>query len=171
DPTCSTQSANYANAGVYAVTLTFQPNGSSITKSVGVQPPGGQPDPTPEFTWTPLNPIPAQLLTSTDTTPPPGSVGHWTWAFGDGTSSFLNNPTHTYNVGGQISVALTVANETTGGAGQFVVHLINIGTPPTNTSTASPTFTPSNTPTTTATFNGTPSLTPTATVTGIGNTH
>jgi len=34
----------------------------------------------------------------------------WTWDFGDGTSSNLQNPTHTYATGGQYAVKLTATN-------------------------------------------------------------
>jgi PKD repeat protein len=168
DPTCTVQTPTYANAGVYTVTLTT--NMGSLSKSVGVQPPGAQPSLTPEFTWTPQFPMPGQLVTFTDATTPPASVGHWTWAFGDGTGSFLNNPTHTFGAPGPITVALTVANEATGGAGVFVTHVLNIGTPPTDTPTVTPTVTQTSTPTITATFNGTPSLTPTPTATLVPGT-
>ena len=38
----------------------------------------------------------------------------WSWDFGDGTSSTLQNPVHDYNVSGMYSVGLTVRNNTTG---------------------------------------------------------
>jgi PKD repeat protein len=34
----------------------------------------------------------------------------WSWDFGDGASSFLQNPSHTYSAGGQFPVTLTAAN-------------------------------------------------------------
>jgi len=34
----------------------------------------------------------------------------WTWDFGDGTTSHLQNPTHTYTTGGNYTVTLTVTN-------------------------------------------------------------
>ena len=39
-----------------------------------------------------------------------GGVTSWTWDFGDGTSSTLQNPTHTYTAQGEYTVTLTVSN-------------------------------------------------------------
>ncbi|HEY1252743.1 MAG TPA: PKD domain-containing protein [Thermoanaerobaculia bacterium] len=156
DPTCSQQTPTYANAGIYTVTLT---HGSTKTKDVGVLTPGNTNNPlTPEFTWNPPNPIVGQPVTFTDATTPADSVGHWTWAFGDGSSSFVHNPSHTYNSTGPVTVALTVANQQTGGGGVFVTHVLQIGLPVTNTPT----------PTATRTDTPTPSTTPTATETPFG---
>ncbi len=40
-----------------------------------------------------------------------GSISGWTWSFGDGGSSTLQNPTHTYVGSGTYSVSLTVQGE------------------------------------------------------------
>ena len=61
---------------------------------------------------------------------------------------------------------MTVANETTGGAGEFITQQITIGSPPTNTNTSTPTNPPS-TPTQTVTPGG---ATPTPTSTGVPST-
>jgi PKD repeat protein len=151
--------ATYANVGIYTVTLTTTSPNGSLSKDVGVLPPGNTDlILTPDFTWSPTNPIVGQPVTFTDTTIPADSVGHWTWAFGDGSSSFLHGPSHTYASTGPITVALTVANDHTGGGGVFVTHVLNIGLPVTNTPT----------PTQTRTATLTPSITPTATETPFG---
>ena len=38
----------------------------------------------------------------------------WSWDFGDGTSSTMQNPVHDYAVSGTYTVQLTVTNNTTG---------------------------------------------------------
>ncbi|MBT4512021.1 MAG: PKD domain-containing protein [Chloroflexi bacterium] len=43
-----------------------------------------------------------------------GSIASWTWNFGDGTTSDVQSPTHTYNAAGTYTVSLTV--EGPGGA-------------------------------------------------------
>jgi PKD repeat protein len=159
DPTCSQQMATYANVGIYTVTLTTTSPNGSISKDVGVLPPGNTDlILTPDFTWSPTNPIVGQPVTFTDTTIPADAVGHWTWAFGDGSGSFLHGPSHSYASTGPITVALTVANDHTGGGGVFVTHVLNIGLPVTNTPT----------PTQTRTATLTPSITPTSTETPFG---
>jgi PKD repeat protein len=40
-----------------------------------------------------------------------GNVTGWNWDFGDGASSTLQNPTHTYSTAGNYTVNLTVSNE------------------------------------------------------------
>ena len=39
-----------------------------------------------------------------------GSPTSWTWDFGDGNSSTLQNPTHTYSSAGTYNVSLTVSD-------------------------------------------------------------
>ena len=39
-----------------------------------------------------------------------GTIDSWAWTFGDGSSSSLQNPTHTYNAAGTYDVTLTVTN-------------------------------------------------------------
>ena len=40
-----------------------------------------------------------------------GVIGDWIWDFGDGNSSSLQNPSHTYATPGTYSVSLTVQGE------------------------------------------------------------
>lgn len=67
------------------------------------------PEPIVEFTSTPQSGcVPLNVLfneTSTDT-----NIVGWHWMFGDGTTSNLENPTHTYSPAGSYTVSLTVTN-------------------------------------------------------------
>lgn len=64
--------------------------------------------PTASFTATPVSgifPLPVQF---TDTSQ--GGATSWAWDFGDGTTSTLTNPSHTYTSAGDYTVSLTVTN-------------------------------------------------------------
>jgi PKD repeat protein len=47
-----------------------------------------------------------------------GQITHWQWSFGDGATSSLPNPTHTYAAGGTYFVCLTVSDSDPG----FICH-------------------------------------------------
>lgn len=55
--------------------------------------------PAPDFTWTPVFPLPEEEIQFTDKTVfASGSLDQsWLWSFGDGTTSTQQNPVHTYN--------------------------------------------------------------------------
>ena len=75
-------------------------------------------DPAPQanFTWSPSEPLAREQIQftdlSTDTGGPlsGGGVTSWQWDFGDGGSSSVANPTHTYQQGGDYTVQLTVTD-------------------------------------------------------------
>ena len=56
----------------------------------------------------------------------------WTWDFGDGNSSNLQNPTHTYASGGQYNVQLTAANDCGSTDSIIAVYVSGIGIDETN---------------------------------------
>ncbi|MFQ6052240.1 MAG: PKD domain-containing protein [Candidatus Hydrothermarchaeota archaeon] len=104
----------YANAGSYEVTLTVtDDNGAtdSVTKTVTVEaPPVNQP-PIADFSWSPTTPDEGQSVQFTDaSTDPDGQsdIVGWSWDFGDGATSTMQNPTHTYTSEGSYTVTLTV---------------------------------------------------------------
>nr|WP_319377688.1 type IV pilin [uncultured Methanoregula sp.] len=43
-----------------------------------------------------------------------GPVNNWSWSYGDGNSSYAQNPQYTYPIAGNYTVSLTVKNTTTG---------------------------------------------------------
>jgi len=64
--------------------------------------------PTPNFSYTPTAPLKGQAIAFTDTST--NAPTDWAWSFGDGTSSALQNPSHTYAAPGTYLVSLTVGN-------------------------------------------------------------
>ena len=71
------------------------------TKGANVVPPTG---PVASFSYSPTTGTAPLAVTFTDTTT--GSPTSWLWDFGDGATSILQNPTHTFN--GSSTVTLTV---------------------------------------------------------------
>jgi PKD repeat protein len=68
--------------------------------------------PEANFTYSPSNPEKDEMIQFTDTsTDPDDSVVRWEWDFGDGTTSTLQNPTHSYPTNGTYTITLTVWDE------------------------------------------------------------
>ena len=100
----------YYNLGTYNVTLivTFS-NGSvgSVSKEISLLPI----QLVANFTYTPSNPTINTIIQFTDTSYDPSEViTNWTWSFGDGGVSFLQNPQHQYTTAGLYTVNLTVGD-------------------------------------------------------------
>ena len=66
--------------------------------------------PTSAFTFTPTAPTIGQTVAFTDSST--GSPTAWLWTFGDGTTSTLQNPSHSYASAGTYTVALQATNAT-----------------------------------------------------------
>jgi PKD repeat protein len=102
----------YSSAGTYTVCLYMFDQAANcrdtICKSVIV----GQNTPvcTAYFNYslTSIGSPFAVLFTDVSTTSPNDAVVSWTWDFGDGSSSILRHPTHTYTAPGQYVVCLTI---------------------------------------------------------------
>jgi PKD repeat protein len=119
----------YAVQGLYPVTLTVRDNGGapgSVTHTVTVTAPP------------PVNVPPAAVFTAscTDLTctftdesrDDDGTVEEWSWDFGEGTSSTLRHPTHTYEAEGSFSVTLTVEDDKQ--AAGSVTQMVTVTAPP-----------------------------------------
>jgi PKD repeat protein len=63
--------------------------------------------PTANFTFSPSTPVTGQAVQFTDTST--GSPTSWSWNFGDGGTSMVQNPTHTFG-SGTYQVSLTASN-------------------------------------------------------------
>lgn len=88
--------------------------------------------PVADFTASPTNPATGQSVQFTDQST--NSPGAWSWDFGDGGTSALQNPTHAYASPGDYSVTLTASN----GAGDSLpvkksayIHVTATPPPPT----------------------------------------
>ena len=100
----------YANPGTYTVTLTVtNANGSqtlSKTNFITVNDP-----PTPNFNANnTAGCFPLRVQFTDASNPGSGSIVSWSWNFGNGATSTLQNPFYTYTVSGTFYVSLTVTN-------------------------------------------------------------
>lgn len=83
---------------------------SSVFNPVLVPGSGGVPTnnpPTANFTFTSAELTASFTNTSTDD----GSIVSWSWIFGDGETSTVQNPSHTYTAAGTYTVSLTVTDD------------------------------------------------------------
>ncbi|PKL60993.1 MAG: hypothetical protein CVV31_13800, partial [Methanomicrobiales archaeon HGW-Methanomicrobiales-2] len=97
----------YVSAGAYTVSLNasnaYGWNVSTVMDGVGVLPAPGA-----IFTYAPDEGNAPLTVTFTDASA--GNVTAWTWDFGDGNVSSLQNPTHTYANAGIYTVSLNSSN-------------------------------------------------------------
>ncbi len=118
----------YASAGTYSVTLTVtNPAGTSTatqTNYILVQAQA-----TAGFTSS----VSGSTATFTNTS---SNATSYLWNFGDGTTSTVANPVHTYSSNGTFTVTLTATNFCSSAT---ITHTVTIALPPTASFTASPT--------------------------------
>ncbi len=97
----------YNDPGTYTVSLTVTGPGGTDTHTktdyIDVQ----YPAPTAGFTAVPTSGPPPLLVEFTDMSA--GTVTSWSWDFGDGNTSMVQNPNHTYLNPGTYTVSLTVS--------------------------------------------------------------
>lgn len=98
----------YTSGGNYTITLTATSQ-NGCTDSIRVSPALKVYDPDAQFQATPRIGCAGMTVQFTNTTNQNNIVG-FLWLFGDGTSSTLQNPTHTYNAIGNYPVSLVVTN-------------------------------------------------------------
>ncbi len=96
----------YNNPGTYTVSLTATGAGGSNvnTKNGYITVNGG---PTAGFSGTPVSGTEPLTVNFTDQS---SGATSWSWDFGDGGTSTVQNPSHTYNVAGTYTVTQTVTN-------------------------------------------------------------
>ncbi|MCB0402773.1 MAG: PKD domain-containing protein [Flavobacteriales bacterium] len=108
----------YAGFGVYTVMLTVTSNGGctstdSITLTVNEN---------PSAIFFPQNTCLNDPSVFTDQST--GNPTSWAWDFGDGGTSILQNPVHTYGASGQYNVTLTVTSDS--GCTNTIIEIIRI---------------------------------------------
>ncbi len=125
--TAQSPSHTYSTAGTYTVSLTVTgPGGSDTSTQVGLISVAEAP-PVVGFSANPLSGNSPLLVVFTDESV--GSIGSWSWNFGDGGTSTSANPSHTYNVAGTYTVSLTVTGP--GGSDTVTrVDYITVSDPP-----------------------------------------
>ena len=107
-------SVTFSQPGVYTVRLIVK-NAFGVDDEIKTNLITVSPASTAGFTanlTTACAPATIQFTDQTITPPGAGSITNWLWDFGDGTTSNLQNPTHTYNSTGFYTVLLVVTNST-----------------------------------------------------------
>ena len=102
----------YTDKGQYIVKLTVTDNDGgtdTVEQTITIR----NLPPIASFTYSPHNPMAGQEISFTDTsTDPEGrEISYWHWDFGDGYTSNLKNPKHTYENPGSYTVTLTVKDD------------------------------------------------------------
>jgi hypothetical protein len=81
--------------------------------------------PSASFTVSSASPVVNQTLAFTDTSA--GSPTAWSWTFGDGTVSSVQNPSHAFTATGSYSVTLTASNAA---GSNSVSHVVTVSSAP-----------------------------------------
>jgi len=120
-------SHTYSRAGTYTVTVTsFQSDGLSTTRTVTVSLKEENKPPVVDFSYSPPTPRVNETIQFTDRSyDPDGSITSWRWEFGDGSTSTLSNPSHSYSRPGTYTVWLYVTDN--GGAAARASKTITVG--------------------------------------------
>ena len=110
----------YVSAGTYTVSLTVSgPGGSDAEVKPNYISVSNLPPPVADFSGNPLSGFFPLLVNFSDLTS--GTVSQWTWYFGDGGTSAMQNPGHTYLNSGNYTVSL----KSTGPGGSDSIAKVN----------------------------------------------
>jgi PKD repeat protein len=96
----------FATAGARTITLTITKNSDSDSASLAIS--VGAAGLIASFTYSPALPAPGQSVQFADMSS--GGPTTWQWTFGDGGTSAIQNPSHSFTTAGSKTVALTVTN-------------------------------------------------------------
>jgi vibriolysin len=107
--TSQNPTVTYNTAGTYSVTLTATNayGSDSDTKTNYITVLAANQAPTADFTFTTSGLTADFTDASSD---PDGTIASWSWDFGDTGTATIQNPSHTYAIGGTYSVTLTVTD-------------------------------------------------------------
>jgi len=103
--TLAAPSHTYGAAGTYTVALTETGPGGANTRTRTAYIVVSEPAPVAEFVGTPTSGVAPLVVAFTNQST--GAVTSHAWSFGDGDTSTLASPSHTYNAAGTYTVALT----------------------------------------------------------------
>jgi PKD repeat protein len=100
----------YTTSGSYTVTLTVTNSGGSsdTEQKVSYVTAGTPTAPTAQFSGTPTSGTAPLEVSFTDLST--GGPTSWAWTFGDGNTSIVQHPTHTYATGGTYTIVLNATN-------------------------------------------------------------
>jgi PKD repeat protein len=102
----------FSAPGTYSVKLVVQ-NAAGIAQLERINYITVLPTPTAEFSANiTLSCVPATINFTDLSTTGVGTIVSWDWDFGDGTTSTLQNPSHTFNTGGFYTITLLVVSST-----------------------------------------------------------
>jgi PKD repeat protein len=118
-------SHTYAAAGNFTATLVVTDNGGatgSATVTVSVSSAGNQPPSATASANPTTGAAPLAVAFTGSGTDPDGTIASYAWTFGDGGTSTLQNPSHTYAAAGNYSATLTVTDNA-GATGSAAVSI------------------------------------------------
>jgi len=119
-------SHEYATGGTYTVRLRVtDDDGAETSVEHAVTVVATNQRPTAEFTPSCIN-LDCQF--TDQSTDPDGTIVSWSWEFGDGGSSTLQNPTHSFGGPGTYKVRLTVTDDR--GESRSIDHDVQVTAPP-----------------------------------------
>ena len=95
----------FQNAGSFSVVLLVTGPGGSHSTSVLIT--VDEPAPVSDFSGTPTSGSVGMTVAFSDISSG-GAANSWSWSFGDGASSTLQNPSHSYSIAGNYDVSLSV---------------------------------------------------------------
>ena len=128
----------YVDNGAYNVTLSINDNygaSASTSQQINVL----NVAPTAGFVYSPDNPTDLQEVNFTDTSSDlDGNIVNWTWDFGDGNLSYLQNPLYRYADNGTYTITLTVTDDD-GAKGIASQHILILNAAPSANFVYSPT--------------------------------
>ncbi|MCU1361507.1 MAG: domain containing protein, partial [Ilumatobacteraceae bacterium] len=131
--TLTAPSHTYGGVGPYTVSLTVTDNGGLTNPtSHAVTPTPGVSNVAPTATFAQTCTGLVCTFSSAGSADTDGTIAGYAWAFGDGTSSSVANPTKTYSSAGTRTVTLTVTDNLGGlGTASHAVTTTSTNTPPT----------------------------------------